>query len=265
MEVDCNLLTTFPSIDAHIDLIKATDRYLHSSPEYAMKRLLAQGSGDIYQMGHVFRAEEQGNLHQPEFTMAEWYRVGFTFQQMMDETVAYAKLFLGEQPVKQVTYQELFQETLDIDPLTATYEELRVDVDFLQTKDDCLNYLITERIEPTLKGFTLVSHYPASQAALAQTCGDVAERFELFYNSYELANGYHELSHAEEQRKRFHEANEIRTANGKEEYQIDEQFLSALNALPDCCGVAVGFDRLMMLRHNETCLEKVLPFNWNNI
>lgn len=241
MEVDCAALSPYASIDRHIDLIEAhvcgERMFLHSSPEYAMKRLLAEGSGDIYQLGHVFRDRERGARHRPEFTMAEWYRLDFTFQQMIDETVAFIHLFIGEQDVVQMTYSELFAPHGGV-PSEAEQQHL----------------LLATVIEPALdpKITHVVTHFPADQAALARLDGEYALRFEVFTGGYELANGYDELRDADEHRRRF-------TAAGKPHLPVDEPFLNAVRDLPPCCGVAVGFDRLMMIRQKTDQILDVLP------
>lgn len=287
LEVDCPILTSQASIDAHIDLISAHNlserRFLHTSPEYAMKRLLAEGLGDIYQLGHVFREGEYGHKHNPEFTMAEWYRVGFTFTEMIDETIDFCCLFLGQLPVEKRTYRETFVHFTGLDPYLSSRNDL---LDYIHAQkipsyasietedlDALLNLILSIQIEPKLGTDTLyvLSHYPATQAALAKTVllapeEKAAERFEIYYRGVELANGYHELADPEEQRQRFKDSNQHRIALGKEELPIDEAFLAALQqGLPDCCGVAVGFDRLLMLRHHTSTIQDIMPFGWHNI
>jgi len=284
MEVDCPLLTAGASVDAHIDLISASNageiRYLHSSPEYGMKRLLADGIGDIYQLAHVFRAAEQGKKHNPEFMMAEWYRCGFTFEEMIHDTLDFIRVFLGDLPASIVSYRDLCKRHTGIDYFTAdekTLLQLIKERDIMpydgieeEGKDALLNVILGTLVEPHLgRGeLTVLAYYPSTQAALAQTRlhGDepVAERFEIYYEGIELANGYHELAHATEQRQRLGEANDQRISLGKAPLPIDEAFLKALEkGLPDCCGVAVGVDRLMMLRHNANHIEDVIPFGWS--
>lgn len=285
LEVDCPILTQGASVDAHIDLIPAhyasqETRYLHSSPEYGMKRLLVQGIGDIYQLSHVFRDGESGHKHNPEFMMAEWYRCGFTFTQMIEETLEFIQLFLGNVPTKTLSYRDAFLHYAGIDYLTATEKDL---LDYLKQrqiplysgienegKDALLNLILGSVIEPHLgeEGLCALAYYPASQAALAQTVErqdkeQAAERFEVYFKGVELSNGYHELADAREQRRRFIEANIHRKALGKNPLPLDEFFLETLAAgLPDCCGVAVGFDRLMMLRHRSQNIADVIPFVW---
>lgn len=285
LEVDCPILSPYASVDEHIDLISATyagkeKRYMHSSPEYGMKRLISAGMGDIYQLSHVFRDGEYGLKHNPEFTMAEWYRLGFTFEQMIAETVDFIRLFLGDLPYRCMTYKEMFLHYTKIDYTKATLDELLTYIHYSgmdqihatagEDKDGLLNIILGLIIEPQLGKDELfvLTHYPASQAALAQTVmhgeEQVAERFEVYYKGVELCNGYHELANAEEQRDRFIEANHKRVnILGKEALPIDENFLQALQkGLPECCGVAVGVDRLMMLRHQKLSLADVIPFEW---
>ena len=284
LEVDCPSLGAFPSIDAHIDLIPAyyigsQKRFLHSSPEYGMKRLLSLGLGDCYQLSHVFRDGECGEFHNPEFMMAEWYRVGGSFRGIVEETAEFVSLFIGDFPLKLISYREALLEYIGIDYLNASCSDLieclekrgfSMNSDLsLEDKDSLLNLLMGHYVEPHFGGENLwaLTHYPASQAALANTIekeGEpVAERFELYYKGVELANGYHELTDAVEQRKRFEEANGKREKIAKELLPIDERFLQALEkGLPDSCGVAVGFDRLMMLRNDRSSIGEVMPFSW---
>lgn len=282
LEVDCPLLTQAASIDAHIDLIEAQvshgeTRYLFSSPEYGMKRLLSSGSGDIYQLGHVFRDGERGLRHSPEFMMIEWYRLGFSFEELIEETLSVMELLLGTLPHQIISYRDAFLQHTGIDPFRTTVQDLQ---DFLKSRhitchvddeavDDYLNVTLGCVIEPELgqEGLTVLINYPPSQAALSQiTTADglqVAERFEVYRKGIELANGYHELGNADEQRKRLVESNVHRERLGKDALPVDERFLEALETgLPECCGVAVGFDRLMMLRHGTSLIDDVVPFSW---
>lgn len=281
VEVDCPMITQGSPIDEHIDPMAVVDghghRYLITSPEYCMKRLIVAGSGDIYQLGHVFRYGESSHKHNPEFTMAEWYRVGMTFDTMIQETMDFIEIFIGSYPRETISYREALKKYAGIDYVKATVEELcNVLVQHGITpyegvldegKDAVLNLLIGSLVEPHLgkEGLCALTHYPASQAALALTAmhGDehVAERFEIYFRGIELANGYHELGDSTEQRGRFHASNHKRVSNGKNALPIDEFFLEALGKLPACCGVAVGFDRLMMLRHNAN-IDVVIPFSW---
>jgi elongation factor P--(R)-beta-lysine ligase len=285
IEVDCPILSSSASVDAHIDLIStravaAQRRYLHSSPEYGMKRLLVEGIGDCYQLSHVFREGEYGTKHNPEFMMAEWYRVGFTFEQMIEETIEFIRLFVGSLPYEIISYRELLFKYAGFDYLNFSNEQL---LEYLKDKnisiyegalqegrDALLNLILGNLIEPHLgkDKLCVLAYYPSSQAALAKTvktkdAEEVAERFEVYLKGVELANGYHELADAAEQHERFKEANLARQSLGKETLPIDKNFLDALKkGLPATCGVAVGFDRLMMLRHNASSIEQVIPFDW---
>ena len=284
LEVDVPALSPAAPIDLHIDVMEvsvadAKTGYLHTSPEYGMKRLLAEGIGDIYQMSHVFRRGEVSALHNPEFTMVEWYRHKCSFFELIDETCVFIALFLGELGVEQISYREAMQTYLGIDYSAATREELLACAEkhnlgvpkdaVTWDKDTLLQLLMSFCIEPHLgKGKLSVVHgYPGSQAALARRiyCGgeEVAERFEIYFDGIELANGYHELTDVQEQRERLAAENNKRVAQGKEPLPVDEEFLRALEkGIPDCCGVAVGFDRLLMLRRGVQVIGEVMPFAW---
>lgn len=285
LEVDCPILSPQASVDAHIDLISACYRgkdtcYLHSSPEMGMKRLLAEGMGDIYQLSHVFRDGEWSSKHNPEFMMAEWYRLGFSFEEMIEETIHFIWLFLGQLPYSIVSYRQLFLQKTGIDYVNATEKELlnyiqEQNISFYPSilqegKDALLNLILGSKIEPSLgqNELCVLAYYPASQAALAQKrwheSEQVAERFEVYFQGIELANGFHELTNANEQRNRFEESNMQRLALGKQTLPPDEKFLKALEkGLPECCGVAVGFDRLMMLRQKQHLISDVLSWGWD--
>lgn len=250
--------------------------YLHTSPEYAMKRLLAAGCEHIYQISPVFRHEGSGRLHSPEFTLLEWYRTGFSMQNLIDEVSNLLQTVLQVQHVEQMTYQQAFLRFLKLDPLTVNKQALLAaakvnNIDFYSDsasldKDDLLQLLFSQVIEPEFakQDPVIVSHFPASQASLATLCDDdkrVANRFEAYYKGIELANGFHELTNATEQRQRFEQDNQKRTALGKSPMPIDEQFLSALEAgLPDCAGVALGIERLHMLVTGHQHIREVMAF-----
>lgn len=249
--------------------------YLQTSPEYAMKRLLAAGSGSIYQFARVFRGEEWGRRHHPEFTLLEWYRVGFTLDELIDDVAAVARLALGNLRCERVRYRELFRGYLDVDPLTCEIHALKslakqhVDVAFdAQDRDTWLELLMSVLIEPQLGAEKLcfVTDYPPSQAALARLHSDaegdtVAARFELYYRGVELANGYRELLDADEQRARFETDLRERARQGLPLIPVDEDLLAALaSGLPDCSGVALGLDRLVMLAVGGNSLQEVISF-----
>ncbi len=250
--------------------------FLQTSPEFPMKRLLAAGSGPIYQICKAFRDGEQGRLHNPEFTLLEWYRPGFDHHRLMQEV---ADLVNGLLPsiraVESMSYAEAFQGLLGIDPHRASCRELRQyaehrtvpgAADLQLDRDGWLDLLLTHLIEPHLGQGTLtfIYDYPASQAALARIRSEdipVAERFELYVDGVELANGFHELADAEEQRRRFDAGNERRREQGKEPLPVDRRLLDALrHGLPDCSGVALGIDRLLMLVTGVSRLDQVLAF-----
>ena len=256
----------------------ATPRYLHTSAEYAMKRLLAAGSGDIYQLCHVFRGGEQGPQHSLEFSMLEWYRLGFSLQQLMNEVAELVRLLLGSTlpyGVEFLSYRDCLQRTLDIDAISdsdARLAECARALGFAASllmrldRDQTLDLLMATRVGPGLgrNGLCFVHRYPASQAALARLDPDdarVALRFELYLNGVELANGFEELSAATEQRARFNADLELRRSRDLPLPAIDTRLLAALeHGLPSCSGVAVGFDRLLMLAVGATNIEAVLSF-----
>ncbi len=285
LEVDTPLLSHSAPIDEHIDVMEVdlgkTKGYLHTSPEYAMKRLLSLGIGDIFQLSHVFRLEEHGKLHNPEFTMIEWYRIGFSFEELIKETIALTHLFLEDLPAVTYSYKKIFQDHTGLDYTKASREDLLscalnhgIDLssNSVWSFDDLLHLLMGSIVEPHLgkNELTVVIDYPSSQAALAQVAqvdGDlVAKRFEVYYQGIELSNGYLELTDAIEQKKRFELSNQKRTLKGKPALPLDYNFLHSLEkGLPSCCGVAVGFDRLLMLRHGLQTISDVLPFGWSEI
>ena len=262
MEVDTPLLSPYAPIDTHIDLFEVKEGlYLHSSPEYGMKRLLAEGSGDIYQLGHVYRKDETGRLHNPEFTMIEWYRVETTFHAFLQETLELCSLFIKNKDYEVITYTEAFQKHLGID-LNAPLERLSKLAEKEGTREELLNILWGLSIEPQLgqEKWTVVTAYPKDQAALAQIKNGYAERFEIYFNGIELGNGYHELTDPIEQKRRLEKANQERIALGKEPLPLDPNFLRALEkGLPDCYGIAIGFDRLLMLHLGASSINKILP------
>lgn len=286
LEVDCPALSHAAPIDLHIDVMTVTlspeeKGYLHTSAEYGMKRLLALGMGNIFQISHVFRSGEVGPLHNPEFTMVEWYRLAYPFPELMEETVDFICLFLGDTPTSYLRYRDAFLHYLHIDYTVASCSdllttacnhgmELSKDAERWE-KDTLLQLLFSFLIEPQLgkEQLHVIYDFPASQAALAKiqhhADEEIALRFEVYYKGIELANGYDELTDPQEQRKRLERANQARIATGKNPLKMDENFLKALyDGLPDCCGVAVGFDRLMMLRHQKEHLHHILPFSWED-
>ncbi len=277
LEVDTPLLQPSTVSDINIDSLAVTyagsRRYLQTSPEFAMKRLLAAGSGSIFQICHAFRAGEQGRLHNAEFSLLEWYRVGYDYRQLMHEIeLLITTLSLHQCSFSYITYRDLFRREFNIEFDTIGLDDLRaLCVDKLPgsecddlDRDQCLDLLLGLVIAPQMKGYQFVYDYPISQAALARSSSDdatVAERFELFYDGLELANGFSELTDADEQRARFERDLEIRRERGLPEYPIDENLLAALEAgMGDCAGVALGLDRLLMVILDLDDIGAVLTF-----
>ncbi len=294
-EVDTPVVVNAPVSEVHIHSatvrlgadaaagVAAPPLFLHTSPEYAMKRLLAAGSGDIYQICHVVRGFESGRLHNPEFTLIEWYRIGFSLGQLMDEVEALVRTLLGSAAPpgsEHISYREAFLRELGLDPLSASAAALAQAARPLALsgeagsgqaartlgRDGWLELLMGAIVGPRLGRGTLtfVHGYPASQAALARLdTADprVAQRFELYCAGIELANGFRELAAATEQRARFEQDNARRRQLGLPAFPLDERLLAALAAgLPDCAGVALGFDRTLMLALGAAHIEEVLPF-----
>ncbi|MDQ2972279.1 MAG: EF-P lysine aminoacylase EpmA [Pseudomonadota bacterium] len=262
----------------HIDA-GTRERFLRTSPEYPMKRLLAVGVGDCYELCRVFRNGEAGRRHNPEFTMLEWYRVGWDHQRLMDECAELVNATLGLigrcAVVEKISYTDWFVRELALDPNFAGDSDLRVPLAQFNiaseglTRNDWLDLLVTHRLQPALprERITIVYDYPASQCALARIRGcdsPVAERFELYLGSQELANGYHELNDAAEQRARFERDNACRRTRGQREIPIDENLLAVLNDLTDCAGVALGVDRLLTCLFDTDDIGDVLAFPFAN-
>ena len=266
------------SIRARLDLRPGHDYYLRTSPEFPMKRLLAAGYPDIYEIARVFRDGEAGPRHQPEFTLVEWYRLGLGLDDIMRETVEFARALLEErqpdQPPFYTTYRDAFIAHAALDPFTAGLDELRrvsgADERLVAAmgdrRDDWLDLVLATRVAPAFGGrrLTVLHHYPASQAALARLAPEtpeVAERFEVFCGELELANGFVELADAAEQAARFERDQALRKAGGKALRPFDRQLIAALEAgLPACAGVAVGFDRLLMINEGTDDVSDVMSF-----
>jgi lysyl-tRNA synthetase class 2 len=286
LEVDTPVAVSRSVTDVQIAALQVASnspRYLQTSPEYSMKRLLAAGSGDIYQIAKVFRAEERSALHNPEFTMVEWYRLGMSLPQIMEETAALASTLLRDSwkpatvPMQTISYYQAFEQELGIDPFAIGDDALRARCAQLglagvasssAPRDDLLDFLVATQIGPRLgnSALTLLHHYPASQAALAQLDSEdprTALRFELYAQGVELANGYVELAEAAEQARRFAADRRQRELRGLPDIVPDERLLAALaHGLPRCAGVAVGFDRVLMLAAGATRIDAVLAFPW---
>jgi len=281
MEVDTPLLCQAASTDPYLDNFstfyqgphapQGKEHYLPTSPEFAMKRLLAAGSGAIYQICKSFRNGETGRYHNPEFTMLEWYRPGFDHHALMDEVEALITLVLGERNIERLSYRQLFQRHVSLNPFSINVDaaknclkENSISVaDFNGSLDDWLGLIVTHVIEPQLVA-TFVYDFPESQAMLAKVRDDalpVAERFELYIDGVELANGFHELTDAAEQRQRFECDIEQRKQLKLSEVPLDGALLAALQyGLPQCAGVALGVDRLLMLAADARSIEDVIAF-----
>lgn len=288
LEVETPVLSragnTDPNISSfHLEFSGRTDgaprtRWLRTSPEFPLKRLLAAGVGDCYELGRVFRDGEAGGRHNPEFTMLEWYRVGFGHHALMDETaqlVQDALALVGRSlQYERLSYRELYSRHLGIDPLQADVPALQAALGDVVldpaglTRDDWLDLLMTHRLQPAFPRDQLLAvyDYPASQCALARIRADeppVAERFELYLGPLELANGYHELLDAPEQRARFERDVAVRGARSQTAPPIDDALLAALGqGLPACAGVALGVDRLLMAMAGTDRIADVLAFEF---
>ncbi|OZB59032.1 MAG: EF-P lysine aminoacylase GenX [Lysobacterales bacterium 14-68-21] len=271
---DPNIESFVTRFTGHVDA-GAPQRWMRTSPEFPLKRLLAAGVGDCYELGRVFRNGEAGGRHNPEFTMLEWYRVGWDHHRLMEETIELvqeALALVGRRAEVVISgYRQLFLDELGIDPLHDPLEALQaplgeygIDPEGLD-RDDWLDLLITHKLQPAFPPdrITVIHDYPASQCALARVRpGDppLAERFELYLGRYELANGYHELNDASEQAARFARDNERRRARGLPEVPVDHRLLAVLDAMPDCAGVALGVERLLMCLAGTDAIADVLAF-----
>ena len=266
------------SIEVRLAVDSDAEYYLHTSPEYCMKRMLAAGFPDIAQIGKVFRDAESGARHQPEFTMIEWYRLDFGLADIIADTEDFIAALLDPsllpRPPRRTGYREAFRRLAGVDPLDCDTRELadlvEADRELARSlgddRDAWLDLVMTTRVAPRFERdrLTVVSHYPRSQAALARLCPDdpaVADRFEVFLGDVELANGYVELTDADEQRRRFDADQRIRRERGDRLRPLDERLLDALaSGLPACAGVAVGFDRLLMLNSGSNDVRDVQHF-----
>lgn len=301
IEVETPLMSHASTTDPHLDSLQSRFRgdtcYLNTSPEYAMKRLLASWGQPIYQICKAFRDDELGLNHNPEFTMLEWYRPGYDMQRLMDELAELLKVLcrpssevatdaLTVEQIKFdcISYQQAFESFVGINPHQTTALEchqaaLKNNIEVPQglgvaddELTDWMDWLLTQLVLPSFKrdGFTFLYDYPVAQCALAKILPNeervlVAKRFECFFGEIELANGFHELTDADEQLRRFQLENEARLRAGKVSGNIDEQFIAALNyGLPDCSGVAMGLDRLLMVLTQTKDIESVLSFSWKN-
>ncbi len=282
LEVDTPLLARTTVSDVYIESVSAEIRigelkalrYLQTSPEYFMKRLLASGSGSIYQICKAFRQEETGSRHNSEFTLLEWYRVSYTMEELMTELEELVRAVLACGDIPRFSYREVFQQHIQIDPHDISLNELRrlagVEIDLNSEnlgKTDYLQLLLSNRIEPVLPEFCFIYNYPVEQAALSTLQEDefgvrVAKRFELFGGGMELANGYLELGDAVQQRSRFESDNKQRQVQRLVQHSLDENLIAALESgLPPCSGVALGVDRLVMLLANIRHISEAISFD----
>ncbi len=291
LEVETPVMSVAGNTDANIESFSLefsgrTDgasrtRWLRTSPEFALKRLLAAGVGDCYELGRVFRNGEAGGRHNPEFTMLEWYRIGWDHRRLIDETVelvqAALQLVGRSATVSTTSFRDLYRDRLGIDPFTAADAELRAALGDIQIdtngllRDDWLDLLMTHRLQPGFDrdAIHVVHDYPASQCALAKIrmgqgdAPDVAERFELYLGPLELANGYHELTDAAEQRARFLGDHTRRATRGTPLPPLDEALLAAMvSGLPACAGVALGIERLLMAMLRTERIADVVSFDF---
>lgn len=281
VEVETPILSAGATVDPHIESLrivpeKTEQRYLQTSPEFAMKRLLASGLGDIYQICKVFRAGESGRLHNPEFTLLEWYRLNTDYRTLMKEVASLLmEVVDGLRPATEMSYRDAFLEYANTDPFRASIAGLEscarangLRIQALDSRDAWLDLLMSEVVSRALPAdrITMIFDYPASQASLARVRAEeppIAERFEVYIGSLEIANGFSELVDAQEQRQRFHSELATRSATGKSVPSVDERFLEAMEAgLPECAGVAVGLDRLLMAASGADHLDQVMAFPW---
>ncbi len=281
LEVETPIMARFGITDVYLSNIKAMfrgDAYsLQTSPEYHMKRLLAAGIGSIFQLARVFRDDEWGRWHNPEFTLLEWYRLDACHHVLMDEVDDFLQHLLSTKPMLRKTYQQVFIETCGFDPMNVTLAEMqsclaRFDLaNVLPADERCpdqyLFLLMSHVVEPALAETPVpvaVYDFPVSQASLAKTRNGVAERFEVYYRGVELANGFHELTSEDIQRERFAQDNQTRIERGLPLSEPDEYLLSALHhGLPDCSGVALGVDRLIALALQQPSIKNVMSFDFS--
>ncbi len=287
LEIDTPALSQSAVSDPHIESITATlaldtatPRYLHTSPEYFMKRLLCAGYPDIYQVCKVFRDGEVGRYHQPEFTMIEWYRLDFELNAIANDTLALIAAVLDDASLQanaiRLNYRDAFQQFAGCDPLTADAQDLATLVNadgslrssIGDDKDTWLDLVLDQMLVPRFEKnqLTVLKHYPISQAALARQCPEnlqLADRFEVFLGPHELANGYVELTDADKYAKRFAADQSTRKSRGQIQRPLDNDFLDAIrHGLPACAGVAVGFDRLLMIHAGADDIRKIQTFSF---
>jgi len=281
LEVDTPIMGRFGVTDLYLANIKADCRgqsyCLQTSPEYHMKRLLAAGSGPIFQLARVFRDDELGRWHNPEFTLLEWYQLGIDHHELMVEVDALLQTVLTCAPMIKKTYRQVFLDHVQIDPFDCSLESLQqalvrhglgsVLTPNEQDRDQYLFLLMSHVVEMALAkepAPVAVYDFPSSQAALAKVINGVAHRFEVYYRGVELANGFHELTEIEAQRARFEDDNLRRLAKGLEQVAPDAYLLEALtHGLPACSGVALGIERLLAIALNQPSVAKVMAFDFS--
>jgi len=295
IEVETPLLSHASTTDPHLESLQSRFRdqpcYLNTSPEYGMKRLLANAPVSIYQICKAFRDDELGSFHNPEFTLLEWYRLDYDCEQLMDELQSliedlcqHSNLYRQEKILfTRLSYQQAFENTVGFNPHQITSLECyhyakEHDVEIPQglnendDVDDWLDWLLIQQVLPAFKNdsFTFLYDYPASQCALAKIGLDqkncrVSKRFELFFGEIELANGFHELTDPVEQLQRFKLENSARKRKGFDVARIDNHIIAALESgLPECSGLALGLDRVLMILAGVDDIEQVLTFSWRN-
>jgi lysyl-tRNA synthetase class 2 len=280
LEVETPIMARYGTTDVYLSNIKANFRgqsySLQTSPEYHMKRLLAAGCGPIFQLARVFRDDELGSWHNPEFTLLEWYQLNWDHHALMEEMDALLQTILQTKPMLKKTYQQVFLEACNVDPFIASVAQLRsvlkrYELDYVlppeeQDKDQFLFLLMSHVVEPYLGKESVpvaVYHFPQSQAALAKINNGFAERFEIYYQGVELANGFHELTDAQVQEKRFALDQQIRHEKGFPPVEEDKFLLEALeHGLPPCSGVALGIDRLLALALKQPKIAQVISFDF---
>jgi len=268
------------SIAASLSLTRNRQYYLHTSPEFYMKRLLCAGYPDIYQICKVYRDNELGRFHQPEFTLIEWYRLNFSFEQIIEDTLAVIALALDNDLLQhnadRMSYNEAFRQFAGCDAMVddaATLAAIYGADDQLKqvlgdNREAWLDLLLEEKVMPQFPAdkLTVLAHYPVSQAALARQCPsnqDLADRFEVFLGKHELANGYVELTDPEEQARRFADNQQLRASRGQDQRPLDLRLVAAMrNGLPDCAGVAVGVDRLLMIKAGANDIRQIQTFSF---
>lgn len=281
LEVDTPAMGRYGSTDVYLSNIKAQfrgkDYSLQTSPEYHMKRLLAAGSGPIFQLARVFRDDEFGRWHNPEFTLLEWYQLDIDHHALMDEVCEFLQEILQVKPMKRMTFQQAFAQTCACDPFTASLSELSavlaqhqldkvLAVDEVD-RDQYLFLLMSHVVEPGLAQELVpvaVYDFPASQAALSQVKNGYAQRFEVYFKGVELANGFHELTDADAQAERFHQDQQLRVQKRLPRVEADEFLLAALKqGLPTCSGVALGIDRLLALALKQRSIAEIMSFDFS--